>query len=240
MNNFQPIINRTLEAIKKYNLIDDGDRIAVGLSGGKDSLTLMLALNTISKFYEKHFEVIAIAVDMFNGQNDYSLIQDLCEKENIKLVIEKTEIYEILFNVRKEKNPCSLCSKLRKGVLNSKAVELGYNKVALGHHADDFVETFFLSMIYEGRLSTFAPKSFLDKTGITQIRPMILVREKAIKKFALSNKLPILFNPCPADKHTKREDIKNLMAQMEEMNPRLINNILRSLVDFDRQQGFFS
>lgn len=235
----QQIINKTLQAIKKYDLIHEGDKIAIGLSGGKDSLTLMLVLNAISKFYDKKFEIVAIAVDMFNGSSDYSKIIKLCESENIPLVIEKTEIYEILFNIRKEKNPCSLCSKLRKGVLNTKAKELGCNLVALGHHADDFVETFFLSMIYEGRLSTFTPKTYLDKTEITQIRPMILVREKAIKKFALAQNLPILFNLCPADKHTKREDIKTIMAQMEQMNPRLINNVLRSLVDFDRQQGFF-
>lgn len=236
----QLIINRTLEAIKKYDLIQDGDKIAIGLSGGKDSLTLMLVLNTISKFYEKKFSIVAIAVDMFNGQNDYSKIIELCQKENIQLVIEKTEIYDILFNVRKEKNPCSLCSKLRKGVLNSKAKELGCNKVALGHHADDFVETFFLSMIFEGRLSTFAPLTVLDRTNIIQIRPMLLVREKIIKKFAKSSNLPILENPCPADKHTKREDVKALMSKMEDMNPRLVNNILRSLVDYDRQQGFFN
>lgn len=236
----QLIINRTLEAIKKYNLIEEGDKIAIGLSGGKDSLTLMLVLNAISKFYDKKFSIVAIAVDMFNGQNDYSKIIELCEKEKIELVIEKTEIYDILFNVRKEKNPCSLCSKLRKGVLNSKAKELGCNKVALGHHADDFVETFFLSMIFEGRLSTFAPLTVLDRMNIIQIRPMLLVREKLIKKFAKSSGLPILHNPCPADKHTKREDVKSLMEEMEKMNPRLVNNILRSLVDYDRQQGFFN
>jgi len=236
----QQIINKTLEAINKYNLIEDGDKIAIGLSGGKDSLTLMLVMNTIQKFYPKKFSIVAIAVDMFNGQNDYSLIQKLCDDNGIELVIEKTEIYDILFNVRKETNPCSLCSKLRKGVLNNKAKELGCNKVALGHHGDDFVETFFLSMIYEGRLSTFAPSCYLDRTQITQIRPMLLVREKLIKKFALSSKLPILHNPCPADKHTKREEIKQIMANMEEMNPKLVNNVLHSLVDFDRQQGFFS
>jgi len=236
----QHIINKTLEAINKYNLIEEGDKIAVGLSGGKDSLTLLLALNAIQKFYAKHFEVIAIAVDMFNGKNDYSKIQELCDENNIELYIEKTQIYDILFQERKETNPCSLCSKMRKGVLNTKAKELGCNKVALGHHADDMVETFFLCMVFEGRFSTFSPLTYLDRSEITQIRPLYLVREKDIQKNANAMHLPILTNLCPMDKHTKREEVKQLIAELEKFNPKLKYNIIQSIIDKDRQQGFFS
>lgn len=233
MKNIQGLIRK---AIQQYNMIEDGDKIAVGVSGGKDSLTLLKHLKELQRYYPKKYELCAIAVDMFNGKTDYSKIKEFCNQLQVELHIVPTQLYELLFEVRKEQNPCSLCSKIRRGSLINTAKELGCNKVALGHHANDLIETFFLSMFFEGRLSTFSPVTYLSKSQITTIRPMLLVWEKDI--ILQSTNLPILFNPCPADKHTQREEIKMILEKLEKNFPKLDRNLLNAIISPERYHLF--
>lgn len=202
------------KGVEKYKMIKDGDKIAVGISGGKDSVTLLKLLAEFKKFAPYKFDVLAITVDLNFKENkmDFSPIQKLCEQLNVEYVIEKTDIGEIVFNERKETNPCSLCSKMRKGALYDVAVKHGCNKVAIGHHADDLIDTFILSLFYEGRLSTFAPKSYLSKTNLVLIRPMIMIEEPLITAF--SKELPVVESKCPANKLTKREYAKDIVKEI--------------------------
>lgn len=214
----QKLLSLTRKALNDYDMIQDGDRVAVGLSGGKDSITLLTVLAQYQKFSPQKFELIAINIDMGFKDTDQKQVQatlEHCKKLGVELHIEKTDIAEIIFDHRKEKSPCSLCSKMRRGALNTVAIKLGCNKLALGHHADDVIETFFLSLLYEGRLSTFMPKSYMDRSQMTLIRPFIYIEEKQISGAARRYELPVIFNPCPRDKHTKREDIKLLINQLD-------------------------
>ncbi len=215
----QELLSPMRRAVTEYGMIEDGDRIAVGVSGGKDSLTLLALLKAYQRFSPEKFELTAISVNMGFSDDAYKPVAEYCEREGIAFIEVKTDIAEVIFNVRKEKNPCSLCSKMRRGALNAEILKLGYNKLALGHHKDDVLETFLLSFIFEGRLSSFAPVSFLDKTKITLIRPMIFIDEKSIAAFASQTKLPVVFNPCPADKHTNREYMKNLVKTIQKDVP---------------------
>ena len=213
----QNILGNLRRADQDFGLIDDGDKIAVALSGGKDSLTLLFALCNYQKFGLKNFEIIAITVDCSNGETDYSQITNFCESLGVKHYIEPSQIFKIIFELRKEKSPCSLCAKLRRGIVNSAAKRLGCNKVALGHHSDDMIDTFLLSMLYEGRLSTFQPKSFLNRADVTVIRPLIYASEKEIK--AVSKSFPVLKSGCPVNGHTKREYMKQLVRKLEKDIP---------------------
>lgn len=216
----QQLLSPFRRAIDEYGMIDEGDKIAIGLSGGKDSLLLVYLFSALRKFYPKKFDVIAITIDMGFKETDQSKIEGLrreCEQNDMQFIVEKTQIGEILFDIRKETNPCSLCSKLRRGALNTIALANGCNKLALGHHADDLSETFLLSLFYEGRLSTFQPITFLSRTEISVIRPMIFIEEKNIIAFMKDK--PILKNPCPADKHTKRQYVKELLRSIQEEIP---------------------
>ena len=216
----QQLLSPFRRAIEEYSMIEDGDKIAIGLSGGKDSLLLVYLFSALKRFYDKKFEVIAITIDMGFKDADPSKIEGLreeCEKAGIPYYVEKTQIAEILFDIRKEKSPCSLCSKLRRGALNTVAIRKGCNKLALGHHADDLAETFMLSLIYEGRLSCFQPMSLMSRTGVTVIRPLIYTAEKNITAFMKDK--PILKNPCPADKHTQREYVKDLIRNIQDDIP---------------------
>lgn len=204
------ILSYVRRACEQYDLIENGDKIAVGVSGGKDSLVLLKAMKMFSKFSPKRFEVIGVTIDMFNGKSDFSKIEEWCKQNDIEYHIIKSDIYEIVFEIRKEKSPCSLCSKLRRGMLCSEIKKLGCNKLALGHTSDDVVDTFFLSMFYEGRLSTIKPKSFMSRAGITVIRPLILLGEKEI--IAEAKTLPVLKSKCPVDKHTQRENVRKWVA----------------------------
>lgn len=197
-------------------MISKGDRVAVGVSGGKDSLLTLMALARLSKFYPEPFEVRAITFDLGFSDTDYSPIEKLCSDIGVPYTLIKTEIGKIVFDIRKEENPCSLCSNMRRGALNSTAKELGCNKVALGHHLDDAVDTFLMSLIYEGRLSSFAPVTYLDRTGITVIRPLVYCREYEVVAAARDLKLPIVKNKCPKDKHSKRERVKELAGVLRE------------------------
>ena len=195
------IIGEISRACKKYSLIEDGDKIAVGLSGGKDSLVLLYALSEYQKHSKEKFQLIAITIDQTNGQTNLQPLLDFCKKIGVELTIVPSQIFDVVFNIRKEKNPCSLCAKMRRGALNGEAKKLGCNKVALAHHCDDLIETFFLSLIYEGRLSTFKPKTYLSNVDITAIRPLIFTSEKSI--INSSKNLPIIKNICPANHKTK-------------------------------------
>ena len=211
-NRLQKILSKVRRAVDEYHMIENGDRIAVGVSGGKDSLTLLVALAELRRFYPKKFEVVGVSLDMGYPDVSFAGVEELCQKLNIKYVVEKTDIAEIIFDVRKEKNPCSLCAKMRRGGVNSLAVELGCNKVALGHHNDDVLETFFLSLFYEGRLNCFSPVTYLSRKDIYVIRPMIYLPEGEIKGFAKEENLPIVHNPCPMDGYSKRQDMKEYIA----------------------------
>ena len=232
----QPILSHLRRADEDFSLIEKGDKIAVGLSGGKDSLLLLQALVAYQKFNHTNFELVAITVDCTNGKADFSKIQKFCGDLGVDLIIQPSNIFEIIFDIRKEKNPCSLCSKLRRGMLHSAAVTAGCNKVALGHHGDDLIETFLLSLCYEGRLSTFHPSSYLDRTDITIIRPLIYVGEKEIEK--LSTNLPILKNPCPVNHHTQREYMKNLVKKLDTEIPNARNRMLDAITSQDRYNLF--
>ena len=229
----QKLYSYTRCAIDSYNMIEDGDKIAIGVSGGKDSLTLLYALHGLKKFYPKHFDLVAISVDLGFGIQNFDKIKDLCDSLEIDLHIIDTEIGNIVFNERKESNPCSLCAKMRKGALNKKAKELGCNKVAYAHHKDDIIETMMLSLIYEGRFHCFSPVTYLDKMELTVIRPMMFVSESEVIGFQNKYDLPVAKNPCPVDGHTKREYIKNLIKQINFENKGVKDRMFTAILDGD-------
>lgn len=205
----QYLLSLIRQACEKYNMISDGDRIAVGVSGGKDSLCLLYGLALLKKFY-KNFSIEAITIDM-GLDMDFSPITELCRSLGINHNIVQTKIAEIVFDIKKEKNPCSLCSKLRKGALNNKAVELKCNKIALGHNKDDLIETLLMSLFYEGRINCFEPVTKLDKTGLISIRPLIYAREVQIKGFVNTSGIVVVKNKCKYDEKTSREMIKGII-----------------------------
>lgn len=214
--------------VDDYKMIQEGDRIAVGVSGGKDSLVLLVLLAGLRKYFNKPFELEAITIDMGLGM-DYSGIQELCNQWDVPYTIIKTEIAPIIFDHRKEKNPCSMCSKMRRGALNQAILEKGFNKLALGHHYDDAVETFLMSLLFEGRISCFQPVTNLDRTGIIQIRPMLYIHERTVDNFAIREKLPVIANRCPVDKTTKREEVKNLIFVLSKTYPDLKERIFGAM-----------
>lgn len=225
----QKLLGYIRKAIEDYNMIEEGDKIAIGLSGGKDSIALTVALKSLQRFYPKKFELEVITVSLGFENLDFSSMKELCNKLGLNYTIEHTSIGQIVFDERKEKNPCSLCSKLRKGALNNAAKKLNCNKVALGHNKDDVIQTFLLSLFYEGRINTFSPISFLDKKQIYLIRPLIYARDKDIKSFVKKDNIKIVNNPCPANGNTKREDIKNLIYRLEKDYDDLDNKIFGAI-----------
>ncbi len=235
----QQLLSPAHRAVDEYRMIEEGDKVAVGLSGGKDSVTLLYILAGLRRFYPKKFDLCAITVDMGlkgTDEKEKQAMTDLCRELGVEYRVEKTDIAEIIFDVRKESNPCSLCAKMRRGALNGVAVEMGANKLALGHHADDLIETLFLSMFYEGRLSTFAPVSYMDRTGMTLIRPMIYIEEKDVASFAKDK--PVLRNVCPADKNTQREYIKSLIASIKKDIPFVKQRIHGAITHPERNNLF--
>ena len=227
----QKLMGLVRRCVDDYDMIKEGDRIAVGVSGGKDSLVLLVLLAGLKKYFNKPFELEAITIDMGLGM-DYSEIQALCDKWEVPYTVVKTEIGPIIFDYRKEKNPCSMCSKMRRGALNQAILDKGFNKLALGHHYDDAVETFMMSLIYEGRISCFQPVTNLDRTGIIQIRPMLYIHEKTVDNFAVRKELPVVENRCPVDKHTKREEIKQLVYDLSATYPDLRERIFGAMQRF--------
>ena len=234
----QKMLSVMRKGITKYNLIADGDKIAVGVSGGKDSVALLKLLAEYRRFSPEKFSLIAISVDLnfVDNKTDFSPIQELCDQLDVPYFIEKTDIGQIVFDVRKESNPCALCSKMRKGALNTLAKEKGCNKIALGHHADDLIDTLMLSLFYEGRLSTFAPKSYLDKMDLTLIRPMVMVKEMDIISFTKT--LPIVKSCCPANKFTKREYVKDVIKGIAKDIPNIRDMIFTALTHPERYNLF--
>jgi len=231
----QRLLGFVRRAVDDYGMIQDGDTIAVGVSGGKDSLTLLYALNELKKFYPKKYDIQAITINMGYKDADFSGVAKLCEELGVNYSVVDTDIADILFEYRKESNPCSLCARLRKGAFNKKAKELGCNKKAYAHHFDDVIETMLLSLFYEGRFHCFSPVTYLDRSDITLIRPLIYLEEKDIIGFKNTYQLPVVENPCPVDGYTKREEMKQLIKTMNKQSPglkkRLFNAIREGNID---------
>ena len=231
----QKLLSYTRRAVDDYQMIDDNDKIAVGISGGKDSLTLLYAMKHLQRFYPKSFELTAVTVDLGFDSFDLTPIKRLCQELDVPYRIIHTDIAQVIFEERKEKSPCSLCAKMRKGALNKAVKELNCNKVAYAHHRDDMIETVFLSMIFEGRFYSFSPKTYLDRMELTVIRPLMYVSEAEIKGFQNKYCLPVVKNPCPADGVTKREYAKNLVRQINLEHPgaktRIFTAILNGGID---------
>ncbi len=227
----QDILADMRRAINDYDMIKDGDKVAVGLSGGKDSLVLLTALNAYKRFSPQQFSLCAVTIDMGLGA-DFTPLKEYCDTLNVECHIEQTDIGDVIFNVRKEKNPCSLCSKMRRGALNNTIKKLGCNVLALGHHADDLAETMLLSLFFEGRLSTFAPVSFMNKSEVTMIRPLVYCTEKKISLMAKG--MPCVKNPCLADKNTRRQYMKNLINDICKDIPIAKDRMISAIINPDR------
>lgn len=225
----QQLLSHVRRAVDDYNMIQDGDKIAIGISGGKDSLTLLEALHSLRFFYPEKFELCAITVDLgFQNQN-LDKIAEKCKEYDIEYRIVPTEIAKIIFEDRKETNPCSLCAKMRKGALNTVAKEMGCNKIAYAHHKDDIVETMMMSLIYEGRFHTFAPVTYLDRMELTVIRPLMYMNEADVIGFVNKNDLPVLKSACPADGYTKRQYVKELLKKLNQENPGVKNRMFTAI-----------
>ena len=226
LNDFTGTVRR---AVDDYDMILEGDRVAVGVSGGKDSMLLLLALSHLRRFYPRRFTLEAVTVELgFEGM-DFTPVRALCEELGVPYTCLKTDIKEIVFDVRKEENPCSLCAKMRRGALNDAIRERGIAKLALGHHFDDAVETFMMSLLFEGRISCFRPVTYLDRSGVTQIRPLIYAGEQKIARLAEALQVPVVENPCPQDKASKRYEIKKLLRGMCEEYPDMKSKIFGAM-----------
>ncbi len=227
----QRLYSLTRQALDAYHMIEDGDRIAVGVSGGKDSLTLLYALHGLMQFYPHAFSIHAISVDLGFDGFDLTPVKTLCERFSVPYTIIPTQIAPILFQERKESNPCALCAKMRKGALNQAAKELGCNKVAYAHHMDDIIETMLLSLLYEGRFYSFPPVTYLDRMDLTVIRPLMLVPEADVVGFHNKYDLPVCKNPCPADGYTKREYVKQLTKRLNQENPGVRTRLFHAILE---------
>lgn len=241
MEGMKRVLSYVRRAVDDYEMIKDGVRVAVGVSAGKDSLTLLCALAELRRFYPNKFELVAITVDMGFEGSDFTVIKELCNSLGVEYHIVPTQISKVIFDIRKEKNPCSLCAKMRRGALYNYAKEIGCETVALGHHFDDVVETFMLNLFYEGRIGCFQPVTYLSNTGVTLIRPMLYIPEKDVRYFAAKNGLPVIKSPCPADGNTEREEMKKLLHGLEKENKglryRIFGAIQRGEVDGFRLTG---
>lgn len=227
----QKLMSRMRAAMEQYNMIDDGDRIAVGLSGGKDSVALLTALSEMRKFYPKKYSLIAITVDMrFNDKAaDYTVLSELCEELSVPYIIKRTSLADVIFKIRKEKNPCSLCAKMRRGILHDTAIENNCNKVALGHHMDDAVETFLMNLFRGGNIDSFCPVTYLSRKNIYAIRPMILASEALVAGAVNKRKLPVIKSQCPMDKTSERQKTKELIYNLNKEYPALREKIIGAL-----------
>lgn len=225
----QKVLSTLRKAVEKYNLINDGDKIAVGISGGKDSLVLLKALKMYQRFSKVQYSLVGVTIDLYSGREDYSHLKQFCDELGVEFYIEKTDISDVVFVERKEKNPCSLCAKMRRGALNEVAKKLGCNKIALGHHLQDVIETFFLSLLYEGRLSTMKPMSYMSNANITLIRPLFLTHEDVIR--SASKTMPVKKSICPADKNSKRQEVEKLINELNKFIPNSKKRIENAILD---------
>ena len=225
----QHILALVRRCVEDYNMIEDGDTIAVGVSGGKDSVLLLCALARLRKFYPRKFDLVAITIDSAVPGMDFEPIKKLCEELEVPYYIEVVPTYEIVFLSRKEKNPCSLCAKMRRGALSTKLNELGIRKIALGHHFDDAVETMLMNLFLEGRIGCFQPVTYLDRTDVTQLRPMLYAEERDVQNAVNRLNLPVVVNTCPADGSTQREETKELLKDLEKRYPNLRRKIFGAI-----------
>ena len=225
----QRILSHMRKAVEDFNMIEEGDKIAVCLSGGKDSISLLMGLKSLQRFYPKHFDIIAVSINPGFDFFDVDFLQRICDNINVPFFVEDSHIKEIVFDVRNEKNPCSLCANLRRGIINSIAIREKCNKIALGHNQDDLIETFFLNLLYTGNMSTFAPVSFMDRTGITVIRPLIYTPEKDTKRFVKKNNIDVMPKCCPMDGKSKREDMKDLIYNLSKDIPMVKANLFGAI-----------
>ena len=227
----QQVLSQVRKAVDDYNMIQEGDKIAIGISGGKDSLCLLYALQALQRFYPKKFSLVAVTVDLGFDNLNLEKIKELCKSLNVEYEIVSTEIAKIVFQDRKESNPCSLCAKMRKGALNEAMKRHGCNKIAYAHHKDDVVETMLMSLIYEGRLHTFAPVTYLDRMDLTVIRPLMYMKEADVIGFVRKYQVPVVKSPCPVDGHTKREYVGNLLQQLNQENPGVKERMFTAIVN---------
>ena len=225
----QRILSHMRKAIEEYSMIQEGDKIAVCLSGGKDSITMLKGFKALQRFYPKKFEIIAISIHPGFDFFDTTLLKEICEEIDVPLFVEESHIKEIVFDIRKEKNPCSLCANLRRGIINSVAIREGCNKIALGHNQDDVLETFILNVFYTGNISTFAPVSYMDRSKVTLIRPLIYTPEKDIRGFVRRNNITVMEKNCPMDGISKRENAKNLILNLQKEIPTVKANLFGAI-----------
>ncbi|MCR5147079.1 MAG: tRNA 2-thiocytidine(32) synthetase TtcA [Clostridia bacterium] len=221
----QKILGYMRKAIDNYNMIEEGDKIAVALSGGKDSITMLMGFKNLQRFYPKKFDIIAVTINPGFANFDIDFLRNLCDNLDVPFICEDGHMQEIVFDIRKEKNPCSLCANIRRGMLNSIAIREGCNKIAVGHNEDDVLETFLMNLFYAGSLNTFAPVSYMDRSKITLIRPLIYAPEKYIRSFVKRNNISVMPKACPMDGYSKREDMKNLLFTMQKDLPNIRANI---------------
>lgn len=228
------ILGALRRADERFGLIEEGDNIAVALSGGRDSMVLLYALSLYGRFKKKNYDLCAVTVDLGFGNYNTQLIAEYAASLGVSLDIIKTDIAQIVFDIRQEKNPCALCAKMRKGALYERAVHLGCNKVAFAHHADDAIQTLIMSLLYEARMNTFAPRAYLSRRDITQIRPLITLRQDDIIDAERRNNVPIAKNPCPIDFTTKREEAKEVLQYLEQVKQGAGDNILHALLNTEK------
>lgn len=217
----QKILGQVRRCVEDYHMIDAGDVVAVGVSGGKDSLVTLTALARLRAFYPIPFTVRAITLETGAPGMSFDAVADLCRQLEVPYTRIQVPVYDIVFNQRKEKNPCSLCAKLRRGSLNTALTDLGIRKIALGHHYDDAIETLLMNLLFEGRIGCFQPVTYLDRTDITQIRPLLYCQEADIRRMAAKLALPVVKNTCPMDGHSRRQEVKELLAELEQRYPDL-------------------
>lgn len=229
----QKLLSHTRKAVDEYEMIDAGDKVAVGISGGKDSLTLLYALHGLMRFYPKPFTLEAVTVDLGYEKCDLSPVHTLCETLSVPYTVVKTDIAKIIFDERKESNPCSLCAKMRKGALNQAVKSMGCSKVAYAHHKDDLIETMLLSLIFEGRFHSFSPKTYLDRMDLTVIRPMMFVGEADVIGFRNKYDLPVVKSRCPIDGLTKRQYAKDLVRDLNREHPGARERMFTAILNGD-------
>ena len=229
----QQVLSYVRKAVDDYKMIEEGDKIAIGISGGKDSLTLLYALHALKRFYPEKFEIHAVTVDLGFQNLNLDKIRDLCRELQVEYTVVETDIAKIVFEDRKEENPCSLCAKMRKGALNQAIKAAGCSKVAYAHHKDDVVETMLMSLIFEGRFHTFAPVTYLDRMDLTVIRPLMYMKEADVIGFVNKQQVPVVKSPCPADGYTKREYVRNLLRQLNLENPGVKERMFTAIQNSD-------
>jgi len=229
MNTLNKVTGLVRRCVEDYDMIGDGETVAVGVSGGKDSLALLRAMKRLQGYFPKRFQLHAVTLDMGVESADFKPVERLCEELGVPYTMRRTDIAAVVFNEREEKNPCSLCAKMRRGALNDLIKELGIRKIALGHHYDDAIETFLMSMLFEGRISCFQPVTYMSRADTTQIRPMLYVGEGTIIRLAEQAGLPVIYNPCPMNGVSKRAEVKTLLKKLSSSYPDLKSKIFGAM-----------